>query len=160
MRAASLAAAAAGSAALLAGAAWMAWQAHQRGIQVERGRALFHGEVAVPGTLEGHDTALPVLATRCANCHEASNAAPLGAEVAAVTGGAGAGTFATPLDRAHLSARKPRRGGPPSAYQPAQFCVLLRTGVDPAQIIVRTIMPRYDISDAQCADLWAYVESR
>ena len=163
MRAASIVAAV-GAAALLAGAAWMARQAHQHGMQVERGRAIFHGERTVAGKLEGHDSALPALATRCDNCHEARNAAPLNSpnapSGAAVTGGAGADTFATPLDRERLSTLKPRHGGPKSAYQLAQFCALLRTGVDPAYIIVRTIMPRYDISDAQCADLWAYLESR
>jgi hypothetical protein len=33
----------------------------------------------------------------------------------------------------------------------------LRTGVDPAYILITRRMPRYTIEDAQCIDLWQYL---
>ena len=37
------------------------------------------------------------------------------------------------------------------------FCRLLRTGVDPAYVIIDRVMPTYDVSDAACASLWQYL---
>ena len=51
----------------------------------------------------------------------------------------------------------PRRGGPPSRYDPASFCQLLRTGIDPASVMVDKAMPRYTLTDQQCALLWKHV---
>jgi hypothetical protein len=132
---------------------WFAYRARQHDLQREHGRSIFHGEIMVPGSLQGHDTPLPSMATRCSNCHEASNAAPN-------AGPATASSYAAPLNRQLLTLPKSRRGGPPTLYNAALMCTLLRTGIDPAHIIVPTIMPRYEISDLQCADLWSYLESR
>ena len=51
----------------------------------------------------------------------------------------------------------PRRNGPPSRFDEASFCRLLRTGVDPADIVVPRAMPRYAIDDTDCRALWAYL---
>lgn len=114
------------------------------------GRRLFEGAQALPAQITGQGVALPVGASRCANCHGLQTAAPA--------------VSATPigpvLGPANLVARQPRRGGPPSAYGEASFCRLLRTGIDPASVIVDRRMPRYDVSDADCAALWRYVAQR
>ena len=126
---------------------------HQR----ERGRAAFHGDSALSGRMAGHSIALPRQASRCQNCHETRAAAISGA----ADGNTAAGqTFATPLDRKGLASARSRHGGPPTSYDTAAFCTLLRTGVDPGKVMVSPLMPRYDLSDAQCADLLAYLESR
>ena len=52
-----------------------------------------------------------------------------------------------------------RRGGPPSAYDAASLCELLREGIDPAWVMVRQEMPRYAATDAQCIALWAFLVS-
>jgi hypothetical protein len=51
----------------------------------------------------------------------------------------------------------PRRGGPPSAFDRDTFCRLLRTGVDPAWVVVDVSMPRYALSDEQCHALWTHL---
>ncbi len=50
-----------------------------------------------------------------------------------------------------------RRGGPPSLFSQASFCRMLRTGVDPAYIVITRRMPRYTLSDEQCLGLWHYL---
>ena len=50
-----------------------------------------------------------------------------------------------------------RRGGPPSRYDAAGLCTLLRSGVDPAHVIILRTMPRYDINDADCQSLWLHL---
>lgn len=105
------------------------------------GQRIFSGEVALPAHISGQDVALPASASRCSNCHGAQatqRIAPL-------------------LTPTSLTTATSRRGGPPSSYTPASLCRLLRTGVDPAFIIVPRAMPRYEASDADCAALWAYV---
>jgi hypothetical protein len=96
----------------------------------------------------GHDLALPTLATRCVNCHEApstpQNATP----------------FALALTSQRLQTPQSRRGAPPSTFDARRLCELLRNGIDPAQVMVSTTMPRYEITDAQCEDLWAHLISR
>lgn len=118
--------------------------------QRERGAALFDGRAPLAGRLVGHELALPALATRCTNCHEAA-AAPAAAASA---------PFATALDGAHLATSRPRRGGPASAYDETRLCALLRSGTDPAHVMISTTMPRYEITDAQCRDLWAHLVAR
>jgi hypothetical protein len=69
-----------------------------------------------------------------------------------------AGTSPAPrLDRAFLRQPIQRRGGPPSAYDLPTFCKLLRTGIDPAYVLIDRIMPTYQVSEADCAALWEYV---
>lgn len=118
--------------------------------QRERGAALFEGRAPLAGRLVGHETPLPALATRCTNCHEAA-AAPAAAASA---------PYASVLTGAHLAAPRPRRGGPPSAYDEARLCGLLRSGTDPAHVMISTTMPRYEITDAQCRDLWSHLVAR
>jgi hypothetical protein len=80
---------------------------------------------------------------RCVNCH------------AGVFPAAGNGS-APHLDKALLLTARQRRGGPPSAYDAGSFCKLLRTGVDPAFILIAREMPVYMIEDSQCNSLWRY----
>jgi hypothetical protein len=119
----------------------------------ERGDALFHGREPLAGKIRGHDDALPPEAIRCANCHEAAPATNPGTQRLS--------RLAPPhLDAALLLEYRQRRGGPPSRYDQPAFCALLRTGVDPAHILVAREMPAYEIDDAQCASLWAYALSK
>jgi hypothetical protein len=134
--------------------------------QAAMGRALFTGEQALVGRLPGHDMALPIVATRCVNCHEAPNLAPAAAipgDVPAASAGSGAlltGSYAPLLDRQALLGRRVRRGGPPSSYDADSLCALLRRGVDPALVVVSTTMPRFELSDGQCQAIWRHMTSR
>lgn len=119
-----------------------------------RGRQLFSGEAALPARIAGQDFALPVNASRCVNCH-AAKAAPAGASPAL----AETQRVGPPLTRALLTEPARRRGGPPSRYDAASLCALLRTGVDPAYVIVPRTMPRYEISDADCRALWLHLSA-
>jgi hypothetical protein len=53
-----------------------------------------------------------------------------------------------------------RRGGPASRYDALSFCKVIREGLDPANVVINSAMPRYQVSDAQCTSLWSYVMSR
>jgi hypothetical protein len=105
------------------------------------GQGIFWGDRPVPAYIAGQDFALPASASRCGNCH--GEQAPQ--------------RIAPVLTAASLTQATSRRGGPPSRYEPASFCRLLRTGVDPAFVVVPRAMPRYDLSEADCAALWAYL---
>ena len=112
------------------------------------GRQLYRGEVALPGTISGHAQPLPPVATRCTNCHSRESAAQAAS---------GAASFAPLLTRERLLGPIARRGGPPSRYDEAAFCRLLRSGIDPAIMLIPRQMPRYAIDDAQCRALWTYL---
>ncbi len=99
------------------------------------------------GRVMGHDIDLPAQASRCANCHDAQQAA-------------GSVRLVSPLTRAALTEPQPRRGGPPSVYDQQAFCAFLRTGIDPAYVLVDRTMPRFALDDADCNALWTYVSSR
>src|SRR5204863_2269697 len=109
--------------------------------------------------LSGHEIGLPTVATRCINCHAASGTAAGGSapDGPARGGLAAARPYASPLSAEWLTLPRSRRGGPPSDYDLGRLCRLLRTGVDPAQVVISTVMPRYDATDAQCAALWQYL---
>lgn len=113
---------------------------------VARGARLFDGTEPLAGTLSGHSAPLPVVATRCIQCHTGP-----GKSSAAVS------DFAPPLDRRQLREIRARRGGPPVAYEQASFCRTLRSGVDPAHIVLPRAMPRFDADEGQCAALWDYL---
>ncbi|MDM0108044.1 hypothetical protein QTH97_24055 [Variovorax sp. J22R24] len=113
---------------------------------VSRGARLFDGTEPLAGTLSGHSAPLPAAATRCSQCH-AGPGAP----------GATGSSFAPLLDRHLLLDARPRRGGPPVAYEAVTFCRTLRTGVDPAHVVLPRAMPRFDVDDGQCAALWEYL---
>jgi len=51
----------------------------------------------------------------------------------------------------------PRRGGPPSRYELGAFCRLLRVGIDPASVVIPGNMPRYQVTDQECRELWTYL---
>lgn len=116
---------------------------------VNLGRQIFIGEAPITARLAGHGDALPTFATRCVNCHHAAE-----------PGASSKQTFGPVLNANTLANHIPRRGGPPSKYDPMSLCKLLRDGIDPAWVMVPTAMPRYEITDAQCAALWAYMTLR
>jgi hypothetical protein len=118
-----------------------------------RGRQLFVGEAPLAARIVGQDFALPTQATRCVNCHGSTAATP-GAS------GAVAQPAAPALSAATLGESIRRRGGPPSRYDAAALCVLLRSGVDPAHVMIQRTMPRYEISDADCRALWLHITAR
>lgn len=132
-----------------------------------RGAALFAGERPLAGRIAGHERALPTAVTRCANCHEApasaSSTVASGVVLAGATrpaAGDGRASFGPTLDARSLTVARSRRGGPSSRYAEASFCSLLRTGIDPASVVLSHQMPRYDIGDGDCADLWAWLQER
>jgi hypothetical protein len=107
-----------------------------------RGYMLFHGEEALAGKIRGHDEGLPPEAVRCSNCHEAASG--------------GLARPAPHIDRSLLLGYRQRRGGPPSRYDAASFCKLLRTGVDPVFILIAREMPVYEVNEEQCNNLWTF----
>lgn len=109
-----------------------------------RGDRLFHGREALTGRIRGHDEDLPAEALRCSNCHESQS-------------GKLAGVAAPHIDRSLLLVYRQRRGGPPSRYDAASFCKMLRTGVDPVFVVVAREMPIYDLDEAQCNSLWIFL---
>ena len=131
---------------LLAGQALAAPAASAASVPApERGKRIFHGLDAVPATVQQHGTLLPAHVSRCINCHSAytpSGAWPGNAQYLSAT---------------TLSSKISRRGGPAYRYDQPTFCATIRTGVDPAAIMLEAKMPRYRMSDAQCADLWFYL---
>lgn len=109
------------------------------------GQALFQGAVPLTGRIREHPGALPAVVVKCDNCH--------GPQIRASTD-----VTAPPrLSRDFLTEARARRGGPPSAYDVKSFCKLLRTGIDPASILIARQMPTYDITDGQCRELWRFV---
>ena len=115
-----------------------------------RGRQLYTGERPLKGRIVGHTATLPPHASRCSNCHGTS-----GTTVAA--GSAAAPSFGSDVTRESLVTARPRRGGPPSRFDESGLCRLLRSGVDPAYVVIPRSMPRYDLSDADCRALWAHL---
>jgi hypothetical protein len=109
------------------------------------GRRMFFGETPLLGTIVGHQRPLPPEMVGCANCHSEGS------------GSISTRSFAPRLDRAGMIAPRGRRGGPPSRFSAVSFCRLLRTGVDPAYIVINRQMPRYMLDDGQCLDLWQYL---
>ena len=118
------------------------------GASAARGRKLFEGEVALAARIVGQDFGLPAEASRCVNCH----GGPIASSSPAVSQRVGPA-----LTRAALTDAVRRRGGPPSRYDDASLCKLLRSGVDPAHVIILRTMPRYEISDADCRSLWQHL---
>lgn len=115
------------------------------GWPIVRGYQLFHGHGTLQAKILGGVT-LPAAASSCVNCHDGQ-----------VSGGPR--TIAR-LDRASLSTPRTPRGGLPVVYDEASFCRLLRDGIDPASVLVSRLMPRFEISDADCAALFAYARMR
>lgn len=119
------------------------------------GRQIFEGQTALIARISGHDNPLPVHASRCVNCHEIqASAAPQPPASAAL-----AGSLKVALSATSLSVKRPRRGGPPSRFDEISLCRLLRTGLDPASVLIPQTMPRYDVDAVQCKALWAYLRA-
>lgn len=118
---------------------------------VDRGQKLFSGTEPMLGRISGHSTNLPSEASRCINCHRS--------DLKAEKRGAAepASSFAPLLNAETLTQPRSRRGGPPSRYDARSLCQTLRTGVDPVYIVMPSVMPRYEVSDDDCALLWAYL---
>jgi hypothetical protein len=102
------------------------------------------GETPLQGTIVGHERPLPAALVACANCHPAGSRAALKTAIG------------PRLDKSTTDTGR-RRGGPPSRFTSTTFCRLLRTGVDPAYIVISRQMPRYDLRDDQCFSLWQYL---
>jgi hypothetical protein len=115
-----------------------------------RGRALFTGQEPLAGRVRDHRSDLPPAVVVCRGCHGGRVVVPPGAP----------SPPAPPIDRALLLEARSRRGGPPSAYDSAAFCKLLRTGVDPAYVLVAREMPVFDVDDAQCESLWRFLTAQ
>jgi hypothetical protein len=130
---------------LILGARLLPGQASDAG---PRGGALYRGKEPLSGKVRGHDESLPAEAVRCGNCHDAAE----GARLSRVP--------APHLDRSLLLEPRQRRGGPPSRYDQAAFCKLLRSGVDPASIVVAREMPIYELDQNQCIALWSFLIGR
>ncbi len=131
--------------------------------QLSEGEALFRGEQAIPAHLAGQTMPLPAMATRCINCHETRQPAALTDGASGASGASGAvpaRTYASPLSAVWLKEARLRHGGPATAYDAQSLCQVLRSGIDPAKVMVSTVMPRYDTTEAQCTALWAYLTSR
>ena len=119
---------------------------------LERGRQLFAGEVPLEGRVSGHADPLPVQASRCINCHADSAATQAAGARDSTTQ-----SFGPRLDGVLLTQMHARRGGPPSRYDATALCRALRSGVDPAYVVIPRAMPRYTPSDADCEALWSYL---
>ncbi len=137
-------------------------QAQRKAARTEHGRLLFlagqSGSEALRGRLAGHAEDLPLAATRCVNCHVAPELpaqAPTTAQAASAAGASN--RFGPVLSARSLANAFARRGGPVSVYDAAALCKLLREGIDPAWIMINQGMPRYSVTDAQCAHLWTYL---
>ena len=115
---------------------------------LERGRKLFAGEAALTARMVGHEQALPQEAVRCTNCHQRE---------AASTPPPSTKDFGPRLGPVGLTRALPRRGGPPSSYNAASFCRVLREGIDPAYVMIPQTMPRYTLSDGECEAMWSYL---
>jgi hypothetical protein len=126
----------------------------------ERGSQLFHGGAPLTGRLTGHDDPLPPDSAQCQNCHD------LESQPSAATPPRTGTAAGLPVDKvgpklgtSSLTHAAKRRGGPATAYTAGAFCRLLREGVDPAEIMIPQLMPRYKVTDAECNALWAYLTS-
>lgn len=118
---------------------------------LQQGRALFTGAQPLPAQASAGGLALPATASRCVNCHSAPGVAAAGAP--------GSANYGPALNSAGLLGLQPRRGGPPSRYDAAALCQLLRQGQDPAGVMLAAAMPRYTVSDTQCRALWTLLTS-
>jgi hypothetical protein len=116
----------------------------------QRGAALFEGKSKLRARILGSEELLPDDTVTCSNCHP----------IEPVLGTSRDGVspdFAPRLGPSSLKQERRRRGGPPTRYDQAALCRVLRDGVDPAHIVIPDSMPRYDINQADCEALWTYL---
>ncbi len=136
---------------------------------VRAGRAMFLGETALLARLATQQQALAATASRCINCHSAPGLRPATGTAPvpsastsnSTRNGAGASpaSYGPALNSAALLQPQARRGGPPSRYDAASLCRVLRDGVDPAGVMLNPAMPRYGVDDVQCRQLWTLLTS-
>ena len=117
----------------------------------KRGANIFYTGSHLSGRLEGTE-ALGSPELKCANCHEPSRS-PFKNDNSTSKGPGGE------IRHGILLQTLSRRGGPSFRYDLSSFCQLLKTGVDPTNIVVPRLMPRYDISTDDCRALWIYLGS-
>ncbi len=117
--------------------------------QASSGEKLYRGALPLKGTIFGHDMALPTAVVACTNCHtgEAQNATADALGAPNLRGG-------------WLAEYRSRRNGPLGHYEETSFCQALRTGIDPVYVTLPIQMPRFTISDQDCAALWAYLDAK
>lgn len=115
---------------------------------IQTGEDLYKGKEPLKGQIRGHEDFLPPSAVICANCHSAKSTSRLSSKPA------------PQLNRVWFTKMRQRHGGPPSTYNQAAFCKLLRTGTDPVFVLVDREMPIYDLDDRQCASLWNYLTEK
>lgn len=123
--------------------------------ETDLGRKLYTGQLPVTAQLRGQDIALPPMASRCVNCH--SNAASQASGKTNTATDKLAQNFGPALEAGVLRNRQSRRGGPASSYELGSFCRVLRTGIDPAHILISRNMPVFQINDEQCSALWQFL---
>jgi len=112
---------------------------------VALGKRLFNADPPLTARLSGDPLLLPAAASRCSNCHQVASQDEA--------------DFGPRLTATWLLSDRKRRGGPPCHYDLESFCALLRTGIDPAFVIIDRAMPRYELDDDACRALWNYVRS-
>jgi Cytochrome c len=127
---------------------------------VKQGKAAFTGSVPLKAHMVGHTTELPPSAVRCQNCHQTGPAPASATPAPTVSSERPSDSFGPILNRSALTEARRRRGGPPSKYDAAAFCRLLKDGVDPAHVIIPMTMPRYQLSQQECDALWEYLLSQ
>lgn len=114
-------------------------------VSIERGEALYGGKEPLHGRVRGQDDLLPPEAVRCVNCHNPASKDRL------------SGKPAPRIDGEWLMQARQRHGGPPSSYNQASFCKVLRAGTDPVYVLVAREMPVYEMDEDQCASLWLFL---
>lgn len=115
---------------------------------LKRGAQLYRGQPPLQARMAASEDDLAPAAARCVNCH--------GADARGITEGGIAGSD---IRGAILSRRVARRGGPPVAYTRQSFRTALRSGHDPASVVLSRAMPRYTLSDRDADALWAFLLS-
>lgn len=114
---------------------------------IQKGENLFYGRETLKGTLYLHNRALGTAFVRCMNCHQLQGQSKF----------TNRADFGPELGARFLQTENSLRGGPARAYDADSFCHMLRTGMDPSQIMIRTDMPRYALSDDDCHALWRFL---
>lgn len=120
----------------------------------ERGRQIYFGEPGSPldtaaVRIGGMDVRLPASGFPCASCHGRSG-----------SGFAERGAVPTDLSRGALTrpysvmANQGRRRPP---YTVSSFRAAVRNGKDPGGSALSEAMPRFELSDQQLGDLWAFL---
>ncbi|MFN3312430.1 MAG: hypothetical protein ACK46Q_03050 [Hyphomonas sp.] len=120
----------------------------------ERGRQIYFGEAGSPldtatARINGMDVRLPAKGFPCASCHGRSGSGF--AERGAVPTDLSRGALTRPYS---VTASQGRRRPP---YTVSGFRAAVRTGKDPGGSTLSEAMPRFDLSDRQLGDLWAFL---